>query len=113
MKIKNIEITNVKGIGNNVFNLDLVPNKPIILVAPNGFGKSSFSIAFDSLKKSKIELDQKHYHNDDDTNRPILSLTIEDSSGQRTIVANDTSNSINNDFDVFVINSQLMAKPQK
>ena len=113
MKIKNIEITNVKGIGNNVFNLDLVPNKPIILVAPNGFGKSSFSIAFDSLKKSKIELDQKHYHNDNDTNRPILSLTIEDSSGQRTIVANDTSNSINNDFDVFVINSQLMAKATK
>lgn len=113
MKINTIEITNVKGIGNKVFNLDLIPNKPIILVAPNGFGKSSFSIAFDSLKKSKIELDQKHYHNDDDTNRPILSLTIEDSSGQRTIVANDTSNSINNDFDVFVINSQLMAKATK
>ncbi len=113
MKIKSIEITNVKGIGNKVFNLDLIPNKPIILVAPNGFGKSSFSIAFDSLKKSKIELDQKHYHNDDDTNRPILSLTIEDSAGQRTITANDTSNSINNDFDVFVINSQLMAKATK
>lgn len=113
MKIKSIEIINVKGIGNNVFNLDLVPNKPIILVAPNGFGKSSFSIAFDSLKKTKIELDQKHYHNDDDTNRPILSLTIEDSTGQRTIVANDTSNSINHDFDVFVINSQLMAKATK
>jgi hypothetical protein len=113
MKIKSIEITNVKGIGNKVFNLDLIPNKPIILVAPNGFGKSSFSIAFDSLKKSKIELDQKHFHNDDDTNRPILSLTIEDSAGQRTITANDTSNSINNDFDVFVINSQLMAKATK
>jgi hypothetical protein len=113
MKIKIIEISSVKGIGNKVFDLDLVPNKPIILVAPNGFGKSSFSIAFDSLKKSKIELDQKHYHNDDDTNRPVLSLTIEDSAGQRTIVANDTSNSINNDFDVFVINSQLMAKATK
>ncbi len=113
MKIKSIEIKNVKGIGNKVFNLELIPNKPIILVAPNGFGKSSFSIAFDSLKKSKIELDQKHYHNDNDTNRPILSLTIEDSAGQRTITANDTSNSIINDFDVFVINSQLMAKATK
>jgi hypothetical protein len=113
MKIKSIEITYVKGIENKNFNLDLVPNKPIILVAPNGFGKSSFSIAFDSLKKSKIELDPKHYYNDDDTNRPIVSLTIEDSAGQRTITANDTSNSINDDFDVFVINSQLMAKATK
>lgn len=113
MKIKTIEITNVKGIGNKLFNLDLVPNKPNILVAPNGFGKSSFGIAFDSLKKSKIELEPKNYHNDIDTNRPILALTIEDPSGQRTIAANDSSNSINNYFDVFVINSQLMAKATK
>lgn len=113
MKIKTIEITNVKGIGNHVFELELIPNKPNILVAPNGFGKSSFGIALDSLKRSKIELDQKHYHNDDDANRPILSFTVEDSAGQRTILADDTSNSINNEFDIFVINSQLMPKATK
>lgn len=113
MKIKTIEITNVKGIRNHVFELDLIPNKPIILVAPNGFGKSSFGIALNSLKRSKIELDQKNYHNDDDANRPILSLTVEDSAGQRTIIADDASNSINNDFDIFVINSQLMPKATK
>ncbi len=57
MKIKSIEIKNVKGIGNHTFQLDLIPNKPNILVAPNGFGKSSFGIAFDSLYRNKIELD--------------------------------------------------------
>ena len=64
MKIKTIEITNVKGIGNKAFSLDLLPNKPNLLVAPNGFGKSSFSIGFDSLKRAKIELDTKNYHQD-------------------------------------------------
>lgn len=113
MKIKNVEITNVKGIGNHVFDLDLVPNKPNILVAPNGFGKSSFSIGFDSLRRNKIELDDKNYHLNVDTNRPILSLVVEDSNGTRTLTANDTQNTINGEFDVFVINSQLMAKATK
>ncbi len=69
MKIKTIEITNVKGIGHHVFNLDLSPNKPSILDAPNGFGKSSFSIAFDSLKRDKIELEDNHYQLKNEINR--------------------------------------------
>jgi len=113
LKIKRIEITNIKGIGNHVFNLDLVPNKPNILVAPNGFGKSSFGIAFDSLRRNKIVLDDKHFHLNKDTNRPILSLVIDDNSATRTLIANDTQNAINDEFDVFVINSQLMAKATK
>ena len=72
MKIKSIEITNVKGIGNHSFDLDLVPNKPNILVAPNGFGKSSFAIAFESLKRDKIELENNNYHLKKDTNLPIV-----------------------------------------
>ena len=113
MKIKTIEITNVKGIGNKAFSLDLLPNKPNLLVAPNGFGKSSFSIGFDSLKRSKIELDTKNYHQDNDANRPLLSMVVEDATGTRTLLANDTTNTIFNEFDVFVINSQLMAKATK
>lgn len=110
MKIKTIEIRNIKGIGNKSFSLDLQPNKPNLLVAPNGFGKSSFSIGFDSLKRSKIELDDKHYHQDDNSNRPVLSLVVEDGLGIRTLVADDTQNTISPEFDVFVINSQLLAK---
>jgi len=113
MKITSVEITNVKGIGNHIFNLDLVPNKPNILVAPNGFGKSSFGIGFDSLRRTKIELDSRYYHLNRDTNRPILKLVVEDNAGTRTLTANDTQNTISPEFDVFVINSQLMAKATK
>lgn len=113
MKIRTIEITNIKGIGHQVFNLYLLPNKPNLLVAPNGFGKTSFGIGFDSLKRNKIELDSKHYHQDNESNRPELSITVQDSSGTRTLTANDTQNTISDEFDVFVINSQLFAKATK
>jgi len=113
MKIKSIEITNVKGIGSHNFQLDLIPNKPNILVAPNGFGKSSFGVAFDSLRRNKIELDAKNYHNDNEANRPVISMLFEDDLGQRILIANDTQNTINDEFDVFVINSQLFAKATK
>lgn len=109
MKIKTIEITNVKGIGNHNFILDLIPNKPNILVAPNGFGKSSFGIAFNSLKRDKIELGDKHYHLKSEANRPVISMVVEDGA-TTTLIANDTTNTINDVFDVFVINSQLTAK---
>lgn len=113
MKINTIEITNVKGIGNHTFQLDLNPNKPSILVAPNGFGKSSFGIAFDSFRRNKIELNPKYYHQNDDNNRPVVSMLIEDGGIPTTLIADDTQNTILNDFDVFVINSQLFAKATK
>ena len=69
MKIKSIEITNIKGIANESFQLDLNPNKPSILVAPNGFGKSSFGIGFSSLGRDKISLSDKHFYNNDSANR--------------------------------------------
>lgn len=102
-----IEITNIKGIGHKLFNLDLVPNRPNILVAPNGFGKSSFAIGFNSLRSNKIELDEKHYFLKDTRNRPILRLTL--TTGE-VLVADDTQNTISDIFDVFVINNQTEPK---
>lgn len=107
MNIKTIEITNIKGIGHKLFTLDLVPNRPNILVAPNGFGKSSFAIGFDSLRSNRIELDDKHYYLKDSRNRPNLTLTL--TTGQ-ILVADDTQNTISNFFDVFVINNQTEPK---
>ncbi len=107
MNIKTIEIKNIKGIGHKSFMLDLAPNRPNILVAPNGFGKSSFAIAFDSLKSNKIELNDKHYFRKDVANRPILSLTL--TTGE-ILVADDSQNTISNFFDVFVINNQTEPK---
>ncbi len=107
MKISTIEITNIKGIGSRLFTLDLVPNRPNILVAPNGFGKSSFAIGFDSLKSNKIELDDKHYFHKKVGNRPVLSLSL---TNGVTLTADDTQNTISNHFDVFVIKNQTEPK---
>ena len=53
--IKKICIENVKGFGiRKCFDLNIYPNKPNILVAPNGFGKSSLTTAFNSLNNNKI-----------------------------------------------------------
>lgn len=107
MNIKTIEITNVKGFNHKIFNLDILPNKPSILVAPNGYGKSSFAIAFDSLKSNKIELTEQNFHNKKEENRPLLSILLEDGT---QLFANDTQNSISDFFDVFVINNQTEPK---
>lgn len=107
MNIKTIEITNIKGIGHKLFTLDLVPNRPNILVAPNGFGKSSFAIGFDSLRSNKIELDDRHYYLKVNSNRPVLTLTL--TTGE-TLVADNTQNTISDYFDVFVINNQTEPK---
>ena len=107
MKISTIELTNIKGISYKKFQLDLIPNKPNILVAPNGFGKSSIAIGFDSLKSNKIELSEKNYHKKDDSNRPVLSLTL---SNNTSLIADDNQNTIKDQFDVVVINNQTEPK---
>jgi hypothetical protein len=109
MKIISIEIENIKGISNLKLESELLPNKVNIFVAPNGFGKTSFGTGFKYLNSSKIELNEKHLHNGIPTNIPIIKLTVEDSSGSRELVADNTKNEIRDDFDIFVINSQLKA----
>lgn len=107
MNINQIEIRNVKGIGNKSFQLDLLPNKPNILVAPNGFGKSSFALAFDRLKRDKIELGDKEYYDKDTANRPELKITL---SNGTELIADDNQNSISDMFDVVVIKNQTEPK---
>lgn len=53
MVINSITIENVKGIERLEIKQTIQPNRPNILVAPNGFGKSSIAIAFNSLKANK------------------------------------------------------------
>lgn len=107
MNINTIEIKNVKGIGSKKFQLELQPNKPNILVAPNGFGKSSFALAFDRLRRDKIELGEKEYYNKETVNRPELKITL---SNGTVLVADDTQNTINDFFDVVVIKNQTEPK---
>lgn len=46
MKIKSVHIKNVRGLGDHEVELNMIPNKPSVLVAPNGSGKSSLHLLF-------------------------------------------------------------------
>ncbi|KIM07174.1 MAG: hypothetical protein KU29_07420 [Sulfurovum sp. FS06-10] len=108
-KLEKIEIQNIKGIGNKQFTVDLHPNKPAIFAAPNGFGKSSIACAFESLKSSKLELEEKNFHLKDGSLQPEVKVTFDSTD----YVATNTTNSIVTKFDYFVINSPLYAKCTK
>lgn len=110
--IKTICIENVKGFGaRQCFELNIIPNKPSILVAPNGFGKSSLTAAFNALNSNRMVLHKDHFHQDDETNLPSLSIEFKKDDGTfETLVANSSSNQLGNIFDVFVINSKVEAK---
>lgn len=105
--ITNITINNIKGFGesNNSFDLQIKPSKVNILVAPNGFGKSSITAAFSSLKPSKLELDELNYHNNDATLEPSLSIT----ENGEVYVANSQLNNISKAFNIFSVKNMLKA----
>lgn len=109
-KIQSITIENIKGIEEKVFNLDIIPNKPSVLVAPNGFGKSSLAIAFNSLNRDKIKLKDDHYHKNDPNLVPKISLSFERGGNPTTLEADNSKNEISQEFSCFVINSQLYAR---
>ena len=103
--ITKIAIANVKGFGSPAreLNFQLVPGKPNIVVAPNGFGKSSISKAFDCLTEHGIELGETDFHNDDKTALP--SLTVEHDGV--SYVTDRNKNDVYNHFQCFCVNSPL------
>lgn len=107
MNITEIKIENVKGIKSHTFNATLFPNKPNIMVAPNGFGKSSFAIAFESLHESKIILEEKNCHLGNSALIPKIEMST--STGKH-LWADNTMNNICSVFDIFVINNPLLPK---
>lgn len=106
MKINKITIQYVKGIEQIEILQPLVANRPNILVAPNGFGKSSIATAFSSLKPKKLELAPDDCYNQDQRLPSSVSILLDD----QTLTANSTSNTIKNVFAVHVVNCQLKPK---
>ncbi|MCW5211781.1 hypothetical protein VU04_02595 [Desulfobulbus sp. TB] len=114
MKIKSIEIKNIKGIASSKFELDIIPNKPNLIVAPNGFGKSSIATAFSSLNANRIALDEKEYHKNNNDHEPEITLVIQRSGEEESVLtATSGLNNISSEFDIQVINNQLIAKATK
>lgn len=104
MKIQKLKIWNVKGISELSVEALLLPNRPNILVAPNGFGKSSIATAFASLEPGGIQLSEDDARNNDLTNLPRLEIVLTDN---RTIVADSTTNAIKDLFHVCVAHNAL------
>lgn len=109
MTISQIEIRNIKGISHECFNMQLKACKPNLLVAPNGFGKSSFATAFSSMNTKRIDLAEKDHHKENDKLAPELSITV---NGQK-LIADKAKNEIRQQFDVLVVNSGLTPKAKK
>lgn len=107
MKIKSIHIKNVRGLGDRMIELNMIPNKPSVLVAPNGSGKSSFAFAFQWLNRQRMKLNEDDAYMGDINNKP--SMQIETSDPVETLVADETKNEIARKFGIYVINSGLTA----
>jgi hypothetical protein len=109
--LKIIEIENIKGIGQKRFDLNIIPNKPSLLIAPNGFGKSSFATAFNSMNNSRIKLHDDDLHSEIATNLPRIAIEYQKVDGTTVnLEATNSTNTISGEIDYFVINNQLKPK---
>lgn len=106
-----IEIEHIKGIQQKRFELDIHPNKPSLLVAPNGFGKSSLATAFNSMNNRRIALDEEDYHAENAANAPRVYIEYTRPDGTlATLEATNATNTISSEIDYFVINN--LTKPK-
>ncbi len=103
--ITNFTIKNVKGFGEVGMSMDfeLKPRKINLLIAPNGFGKTSISTAFAALNGNRMDLKSEFLPIENPTGDPSISLSME---GQ-TYVADHSKNEISPALDVTVIKSGL------
>ena len=85
----------------------MIPNKPSVLVAPNGSGKSSFAFAFQWLNRLRMKLNKDDAYMGDENNKP--SIIIETLEPNLTLVADENRNDITKQFGIYVINSSLTA----
>lgn len=107
-RITNITIEKFKGIDSLSLDFnDLFSNKLNLLVAPNGFGKSSLAHSFDSLIRGKLKVPDKWQHDTSTGSDQKLSVSYQIDDLSNTVVADATKNEISNEFDIVVINSKL------
>lgn len=109
--LKVIEIKNIKGISDRKFDLDILPNKPSLLVAPNGFGKSSLAVAFNSMNSNRIDLKEDDLHQENSLLLPEITIQYKRPDNSiAQLKATNSSNTISNEFAYFVINNPTKPK---
>lgn len=107
-EISEIRVKNIKGFGDTVqlIKVRILPNKVNLLVAPNGWGKSSLTTAFGSLRSNKIDVEKENKHKQDETLESELTIVYDGTS----YTATSHKNEINNLFSCKVIHCDLYPK---
>lgn len=107
-EISEIKVKNIKGFGDTVqpIKVSILPNKVNLLVAPNGWGKSSLTTAFESLRSNKIDVEKENKYKQDETLDSELTIVYDGT----TYTANSRKNEINNLFSCKVIHCDLYPK---
>ena len=106
MTIKNLKVENVRGIGQLSIGSNILKNRPNILVAPNGFGKTSIATAFKcAADQTSIKLEDENRHHHDDNKKALIELELEEngSSSKLSVTEQAHSNDIRKQFDVHVV----------
>lgn len=104
--ITEIYIENIRGFQSKNIKLNLWPNKVSVVVAPNGFGKSSISTAFKCAEGKKLLVEEDDIHHKDSSLIPKLRIKQNDT----WLEANPTQNEISNWARVVVIKSSIEPK---
>ena len=116
--IKNIKLKYCKGIYDKEFELNIKPNILNLLVAPNGFGKSSIAHTFNAINLSNGKLEPKsedwYYRNESHyydlaTERPEFYL----SDNKNTFYSNLDNGDVIKKYDIYVINSKLATETEE
>src|SRR5690606_29848622 len=76
----------------------------------NGYGKSSFAAAFDSLKPRSLKIHPSLLHKNDAANVAEIEIVYTDAGVEKTIIADESRNEISKVFSVSVITSKLKPK---
>lgn len=79
MPIKNIIIENVRGLSRLNIESKILKNRPNILVATNGFGKTSMATAFKcAADQTSIKLEYEDHHQHDNSKQATIELESEE-----------------------------------
>lgn len=105
--INSIEINKIKGIDYLKLQLNLIPNKPSIFVAPNGFGKSSITAAFDNISSNKLIITRDNLHNSKENSDSYIKICDVREKNENELIADLKTNSISSKYKVKVINNKV------
>lgn len=113
MTILEINIENVKGIQSLKVKDCILKNRPNILVACNGFGKTSIATAFKhAANQTSIKLPDEARHQHDAAKPAKISLEVDEDGVKKTLSVTEVahSNDIRKHFDIHVIGDMRRIK---